>query len=153
MPETTETTVVNDRRQDEVFRYVADFGNLADWDPTFERSERLDSGELGVGSRFRAVMSLGGKDVEIEWTLTHYDEPNRVVLDGASDRFTTREDIRVEPVGDGTQVTYTGSYDTDRSDLLDAASKPAFSFVGKAAIRGLERTLNEQHDEQEERRP
>jgi hypothetical protein len=143
VPETTETTVVNNRDQVAVFRYLADFGNLAEWDPTFDESSRLDSGELGVGSRFRGVMSFAGNDVEIEWTLTHYDEPNRVVLDGASERFTTQEDIRVEPVGDGTQVTYTGRYDTDASDLLDAASKPAFFFVGKAAIRGMNQTLNE----------
>lgn len=143
MPETTETTVVDDRDQVKVFRYLADFGNLADWDPSFDDSRRLDDGPLGVGSRFAATMSLAGRSIDVEWTLTHYDEPNRVVLDGGSDRFTSQEDIRVEAVDDGTKVTYTGRFDTDAPDLIDAATKPAFFFVGKAAIGGLRRTLND----------
>jgi hypothetical protein len=141
VPETTETTVV-DRDRTEVFRYLADFSHLADWDPSFDRSERLDAGPLGEGARFKAVMSFLGNDVEIDFTCTHYDEPNRVVLDGVSDRFTTQEDIRVASTPDGTEVTYTGSFDTDAPDLLDATTKPGFFFVGKSAIRGMHRTLS-----------
>jgi dehydrogenase/reductase SDR family member 12 len=144
VPETTESTVVSTRDQREVFDYLADFSNLAEWDPTFVRSERLDDGPLGVGSRFEAVMKLAGREVEIAWTVTEYDAPNRVVLDGAADRFTSQEDVRVEPVDEGTKVTYTGRFDTDAPDLLDATSKPAFLLVGKAAIRGMHRELEEQ---------
>lgn len=140
MPETTETTVV-DRDRTEVFRYLADFGNLADWDPSFARSERLDAGPLAEGSRFRATMEFLGNEVAIDFTCTHYDEPNRVVLDGVAERFTTQEDIRVASTPEGTEVTYTGSFDTDAPDLLDASTKPGFFFVGKAAIRGMQRTL------------
>lgn len=140
MPETTETTVV-DRDRTEVFRYLADFGNLADWDPSFDRSERLDAGPLGEGSRFEAAIEFLGNEVKIDFTCTHYDEPNRVVLDGVSERFTTQEDIRVASTPEGTEVTYTGSFDTDAPDLLDAATEPGFFFVGKAAIRGMQRAL------------
>jgi hypothetical protein len=35
-------------------------------------------------------------------------------------------------------VTYTSEFETDKPDLLDAASKPAFWLVGKRAISGLE---------------
>lgn len=139
--ETTETTVV-DRPQAEVFRYLADFGNLADWDPGFARSRRLDEGPLGEGSRFEAAMSLAGTEVEITFTCIRFDEPNHVVLDGVSDRFTTREDIRVAATDGGTEVTYTGSFDTQAPDLLEAASKPGFFLVGKRAIRGMHERLS-----------
>jgi hypothetical protein len=143
VPETTETTVL-DRDRTEVFRYLADFGNLADWDPSFDSSERLDSGPLGEGSRFKATLEMLGNEVEIDFVCSVYDEPNRVVLDGTSDRFTTQEDIRVGTADDGrTEVSYTGSFDTEAPDLLDAATKPGFFFVGKAAIRGMQRTLGD----------
>jgi hypothetical protein len=150
VPETTETTIVDTHDQAAVFRYVADLGNLADWDPSFDESERLDDGPLGEGSRFRGVMSFAGRDIEIAWTLTHYDEPNRVVLDGSSDRFTTQEDIRVAPVDEGTEVTYTGRFDTDAPDLVDALTKPGFFFVGKAAIAGMHERLEREFGDQDE---
>lgn len=144
MPETTETTTVSTKDPREVFDYLADFSNLAEWDPTFVRSERLDDGPIGVGSRFEAVMKLLGREVEILWTVSEYDAPNRVVLDGASEKFTSQEDVRVEAVDAGTKVTYTGRFDTDAPDLVDASSKPAFLLVGMAAIKGMHRKLEEE---------
>jgi uncharacterized protein YndB with AHSA1/START domain len=140
MPETTETTTLP-RPADEVFRYLADFGNLAEWDPMFERSERRDSGPLGVGSRFRAVGSVAGNDLPLELEVVEFDEPRRVVLQGQGDGISTREDLRVEPTDGGCEVTYTSSFETDKPDLVDAASKPGFVLVGKRAIRGLEEEL------------
>jgi uncharacterized protein YndB with AHSA1/START domain len=140
MPETTETTQLP-RPVDEVFRYLADFSNLAEWDPMFERSERTDDGELGVGARFHVVGSVAGTSFPLDLEIVEYDEPRRVVLRGEGDGLRTREDLRLEPTSDGCEVTYTSSFETDKPDLLDAASKPAFVLVGRSAIRGLEDRL------------
>jgi uncharacterized protein YndB with AHSA1/START domain len=140
MPETTETTRLP-RPAEEVFPYLADFGNLAEWDPMFERSERVDAGALGVGARFHVVGSVAGSDLPLELEIVEYDEPRRVVFHGTGDGLTTREDLRVEPTADGCEVTYTSSFETDKPDLLDAASKPGFVLIGKRAIRGLEDRL------------
>jgi uncharacterized protein YndB with AHSA1/START domain len=141
MPETTETTRLP-RPAEEVFPYLADFGNLAEWDPMFDRSERLDDGELGLGSRFHVVGSVAGSDLPLDLEIVEYDRPHRVVFQGHGDGLRTREDLRVQPTTDGCEVTYTSSFETDRSDLLDAASKPAFVLIGKRAIRGLEERLS-----------
>jgi uncharacterized protein YndB with AHSA1/START domain len=37
---------------DEVFNAIVDGGNFADWNPTVRASRRLDSGEVGDGTRF-----------------------------------------------------------------------------------------------------
>jgi uncharacterized protein YndB with AHSA1/START domain len=140
MPETTETTTLP-RPAEEVFRYLADFSNLAEWDPMFERSERTDDGPLGVGSRFHVVGSVAGSELELDLEIVEYDAPRRVALRGTGDGIRTREDLRVEPTADGSEVTYTSSFETDKPDVVDAATKPGFVLVGKRAISGLEDRL------------
>jgi uncharacterized protein YndB with AHSA1/START domain len=141
MPETTETTQLP-RPAEEVFRYLADFSNLAEWDPMFERSERVDDGPLGVGARFHVVGSVAGSELTLDLEIVEYDEPRRVVFRGTGDGLRTREDLEVAPTAEGCEVTYTSSFETDKPDVVDAASKPGFVLVGKRAIRGLEQQLD-----------
>lgn len=138
MPETTETTTVDGPRED-VFRRVADFSRLAEWDPTFVHSERVDDGPLGVGSTFDCRMRVVDVEVPMVLEVVEYDEPSHVTLSGSGDGFTTREEITVgAPDGEGrVRVTYASGFDTDTPDWLDALGQPAFTLVGKAAIRGL----------------
>lgn len=137
MPETTETATFA-RSPEDVFDHLADFGRLAEWDPMFDRSERLDDGPLGVGSRFRTVGSVFGREFELDLEIVEYERPDHVVLHGESSSMTTRESIRVEPHPDGgSEVTYTSSFETSAPDLIDAATKPAFVVVGKKAIGGM----------------
>jgi dehydrogenase/reductase SDR family member 12 len=137
MPETTETTTLS-RTPEDVFAALADFSKLADWDPMFDRSERLDSGPIGIGSRFRAVGTAAGSEIDLELEIVEYEAPRRVVLHGTGDGMSTREAIRVEAEDDGASlVTYTSSFETDKPDLVDAMTKPAFVLVGKRAISGM----------------
>lgn len=140
MPQTTETAEF-DRPQREVFDYLADMSNLSEWDPSFDESKRLDDGPLQVGSRFHVVVKVAGVTYPMSLELTHYDAPSRVVFKGEGESLHTTEDITVEPSNGGSKVTYNSSYESDKSDLLDAAGKPAYTLVGKAAINGMRDTL------------
>lgn len=137
MPETTETTTFR-RPADEVFDLLADFGNLADWDPMFDRSRRIDDGPLDVGARFAVTGSVAGRAVELDMEVVEYDRPRKIVLRGQGDGLTTTEDLRVEPTTEGCEVTYRSEFETDKPDLVDAASKPAFVAIGKRAISGMQ---------------
>jgi carbon monoxide dehydrogenase subunit G len=145
VPETTETETF-DRPADEVFHFLADFGRLAEWDPMFERSERLDDGPIGVGSRFRAVASMLGRQLPLEFTVARYDEPRHVVIHGAGDGVRTTEDITVEPAGTGCEVTYRSAVETDKPDLVERLATPAYTVVGKRAMRGLRDALEDGTD-------
>ena len=46
--------------QHEVFEYLADFSNAKEWDPSVKSAERLDTGEIKVGSTFRLVSRVHG---------------------------------------------------------------------------------------------
>lgn len=143
MPTTTETTTV-DAPQEDVFDYVADFSHLAEWDPTFVRSDRVDSGPIDVGSTFDCRMVILDVQVPMALEVVRYERPHRVVLEGMGDGFRTREEITVAPSDDGTvEVAYTSEFDTDTAEWLDAASAPVFTVVGKAAMHGLHRHLEQ----------
>lgn len=141
MPTTTETTTVDAPQQD-VFDYVADFSHLAEWDPTFVVSDRVDEGALGVGSTFDCRMVVLDVQVPVALEITRYERPQRVVLQGTGDGFTTREEITVAPAAaGGVEVSYTSEFDTDTPDWVDAMGAPVFTVVGKAAVRGLHHHL------------
>jgi carbon monoxide dehydrogenase subunit G len=137
MPETTETATFA-RPAQEVFDLVADFGNVADWDPMFEESMRLDDGPLDVGSRFKVKGSMAGKTIDLDMEIVEYNRPQRVVIKGVGDGLETREDISVQPVAEGCEVTYHSEFSTDKPDIVDAASKPAYMAIGKRAINGMQ---------------
>jgi uncharacterized protein YndB with AHSA1/START domain len=143
VPETTETITV-DRPVAEVFTRVADFSDLAEWDPTFDSSRRIDEGPLGVGSSFQVRGSTAGQDLDLVLTITEYDPPRKVVFNGTGDGMNTTERIEVTSTDDGgSEVTYHSAFETERSDLLDAALQVPFWFVGKATIRRLQEWLED----------
>jgi hypothetical protein len=90
-------------------------------------------------------MKLAGSEHEITWTVTEHDAPQRVVLDGVADTFTSQEDIRVEPGGRGHEG------DLHRT-VRDRHARPArrggqarvLDPRGKVVIRHLRDTVEEQ---------
>ena len=67
---------------DETFAYVADFANSQDWDPGVATAERLDTGPVGVGSRYRLGVRMGGRVAPMEYRISVFEPPTRVVLTG-----------------------------------------------------------------------
>lgn len=122
----------------EAFRFIADFSNLADWDPSFERSVRLDDGELGEGSRF-LVRSVTG--FELTYEITTFDPGRHVVLEGHGGGVTSIDDITFHATPDGTEVVWNANVDTPAPDLVEKLGTPVFKVVGKIAAAGMRRTL------------
>ena len=127
------------------FAFIAEWQHLDEWDPTFERAERLTGGPVREGSRFRTVMSAGpAGDVEIRYRIEEHQPPERLVMHGEADSFTTVDTITFEPIEGGTRVTYDASVDTGAPDWVDAMGTPLFKLVGKlGAARGLRDRLGE----------
>ncbi len=92
---------------DAAFAFVADFANSSIWDPGTATSERLDPGPVGVGSRYRLGVRLGGRVAPMAYRIAVFEPPNRVVLAGEGSGVSAIDDIRFEAVGTGTRVDYT----------------------------------------------
>lgn len=135
-------TLETDRPVEEVFAYLADFSTTQEWDPGVVRAKRGEAGELGVGSTFDLVASFLGRENELTYTITEYDAPHAVTLQGENATVVSLDRIATEPAGGGTRITY----DADLSlkgplRLLDPGLKLVFGRVGDRALEGLRGTL------------
>jgi len=129
---------------EESFAYIADFANQMHWDPNTVSSERLDEGPVGVGSRYRLGVRLGGRVAPMEYRITTFESPRRVVLAGEGSGVTATDEIRFEPVGSGTGIDYTA--DIRLGGALRLAQPflgRAFDKIGREAVEGMKRTLDE----------
>ena len=90
---------------EEVFPYLFDDDKVPQWTTGLERYERLDSGPLGRGSRFREALEVSGQRIDGELEITAYDPPrsaeSRTEVRGVDIVFT----YELEPSGAGARLT------------------------------------------------
>lgn len=98
--------VIVRRPLEEVFAFISDFENEPRWKPGLVHEvQRLSPSGHGVGTRYREVLSAGGKQVALTFEVMAY-EPNRRVGFVASGSGTIGI-YEVEPVAGGTKLTFT----------------------------------------------
>jgi hypothetical protein len=125
------------------FRYVADFSRQAEWDPNTVSARRIDAGDLGVGARFALQVKVGRKAVPMEYRITEYEAPTRVVLVGEGGGVWSQDVITFTEVPDGTRVDYVA--EIKLGGLLGLAQPllgPALARVGRGAVEGMQRELD-----------
>lgn len=99
-----ESAVVIDRPLQEVFEFVADAENQAQWSAEGARYERISQGPLGVGTTWRYTTRFFGRRVEGIRTITEF-EPNSSFGFHATALFDVMGHFHFEPMPTGTKVT------------------------------------------------
>ncbi|UCC99777.1 MAG: SDR family NAD(P)-dependent oxidoreductase, partial [Phycisphaerales bacterium] len=137
-------TIRVDRPVRDVFRYAGDFENVEQWDPGISESKKVTPGPVGVGTVYNVLVKSGPWRIPMQYTVTEYAPPNRVVLEGEGKRIRALDSITFEERPNGTEVIYTA--DLSFSGALASAEpvmKGMLDRVGRKAIVGLEISLNE----------
>src|SRR5689334_24067385 len=80
----------------DAFDYVADFSNAASWDPGVASAVRLESGPIREGTRVRLGVRIGRRVTPMDYVVTTWQPPSRVVLTGSGSGVTAIDDIRFE---------------------------------------------------------
>jgi uncharacterized protein YndB with AHSA1/START domain len=92
---------------EEVFPYLFEADKVPQWTTGLHRYERLDSGALGAGSRFRENLEVSGQKIDATLEITAYDPPrraeSRTEIRGIDVSFT----YALAPNGGGTRLTQT----------------------------------------------
>jgi uncharacterized protein YndB with AHSA1/START domain len=143
--------VVIDRRPEEVFAYLEDVANHAEFTDHFFKDFRLtreDSLGLGAGARFRVDAPLN----RFSWadvTIVEAEAPKRIVQRGRTGKFnrirllTTYE---IERTGSSSEVRLTTETETPRmlSDrIMEAIGKGSYKRKQGKALRRLRRILED----------
>jgi len=128
---------------EEAFAYVADFANSQEWDPGVATAERIDPGPVGIGSRYRLGVRMGRRVAEMEYRISVFEPPFRVLLTGSGSGVDAVDDIRFERVENGTVVDYTADIKLGGAlGLVQPLLGRAFANLGRNAVDGMQRTLD-----------
>ena len=129
--------------RDAAFAYVADFTRQSEWDPNTVTSKRVDEGQLGVGSRFSLEVKIGSKVAPVEYRITEWEVPSRVVLIGEGSGVWTEDTITFSEEADGTRVDYEAEIKlSGLLGLVQPLMGRAFASIGKAAVAGMKQELD-----------
>ena len=136
------TSIPTPRQPDDAFGYMAAFENVADWDPGVTRAERLDSGDLKVGSRFLVVVSSVGRKLPFEYQIVEHEPPHRVVLEAETASLRSVDEIVVNPAPMGATVIYNANLELlGGLRFFNPVLGLGFKRVAARAAFGLRREL------------
>ena len=137
-------TIQSKKSPDEAFEYLADFAHAREWDPGVVEGENLTGQPIGPDSRFRLVARFLGLQVPLEYRISIFEPPRRVVFQADQDAVRSTDEIRVVPVGAGTSVTYDADLRLKGplGRLMDPLLGLAFRRIGDRAAVGLGKALN-----------
>ena len=130
------------RSVEEAFAYVADFTTVAEWDPGIHESRKV-SGAGGVGSVYAVQAEFRGKKVPFTYTVTAFEQNERIVLDGVGEKATSLDTISFETAGeDRTRITYTADFELKGVfRVVEPFLGGTFKSLARKALAGLEAKL------------
>ena len=138
--ETIETTLP----RDDAFAFIADFANSAAWDPGTATSERIGDGPVGVGTRYRLGVRMRGRVAPMEYRITTFEVPSRVVLAGTGSGVAATDDITFVATPGGTRIEYVATIHLrGLMRLVEPFVGGAFAKIGRDARDGMQRALDE----------
>lgn len=128
----------------ETFAFIADFANASQWDPGVATSERIDAGPVGLGARYRLGVRMAGRVAPMEYRITTFEAPTRVVLTGEGSNVSAVDEIRFEATPAGTTIDYTADIRLGGwMRFIQPFVGGAFEKIAKNALGGMQRALDE----------
>ena len=127
----------------EVFRYLAEFENAAEWDPGIAEATRLTDGPVRLGTEFDIVALFRGKRQRFRYRVTELDDGRRIVLAGDGEKATSVDTIVVEPAEAGSRITYTAEIKLKGlRRIAEPLLKPTLAKTADEGLAGLKLTLD-----------
>ena len=101
---TFHNTVTIARPTDEVFAFLADFGNIPAWNYAITRTVQTSPGPAGVGATYRQTRTIPRRSEEA-FEVTHFAPPSRLAVKGQIGPFDATSSYLLQPTADGTRLT------------------------------------------------
>lgn len=124
---------------DDVFAYLADFSNAAEWDPGTASSAPRDGGPPHVGEVYDLVVTWGSRSLDMQYELVDLEEPTLIKLVGDGSTTAAIDTMILTELPDGgTSVHY--SADIRLKGVLRIAEPflgSKFAALGDAAEREM----------------
>lgn len=127
------------------FDYLAEFSNIADWDPAVPRATASAGDPLAVGARFDVDFKSLGSERTLVYETVEIERPRRVVLRAEEPTFVSVDVMTFDlKPGGGTIVTYDADVKLKGPlALFELPFRMIFRRLGDNARDGLRRKLAE----------
>ena len=137
---TVETSVVINRPVEEVFAYVVDPSNTAQWAGPVVKAKKTSDGPVGLGTTSKRVTQFLGRRMDATYEIIEF-EPNNSYRDKTtSGPVPMKSRISVESVKEGAKVTITGEIEAAGFFKL---AEPLLSRMAKRQISTDVQTLKD----------
>jgi Polyketide cyclase / dehydrase and lipid transport len=103
-----EGEIIIGRPVDVVFDYVADQSNEPRYNPQMVRAEKITTGPVGKGTRFRSAVASTGRTAEMLIECTGYDRPTLYATTTTMAQADISYTLRFETAGAGTRMRWSG---------------------------------------------
>jgi carbon monoxide dehydrogenase subunit G len=128
---------------EETFAFIADFANSSRWDPGVATSERIDAGPVALGARYDLGVRMRGKVAPMEYRITTFEPPTRVILTGEGSGVSAVDEIKFEKTATGTSIDYTADIRLGGwMRLAQPFVGGAFEKIAKDALGGMQQALD-----------
>lgn len=131
-----EKIVYINRPLEEVFEFSTNPVNDPKWRDSAVSGEKTSDGPIGVGSTFRSVDKLIGREIESTVEVTVWDPPNKYGVKALGGPMPFEMIQTLESKEGGTQLTLSGQAE------IGGFFKLAEGLVGKQLEKQMEKDLN-----------
>jgi len=140
-----ERTLSVDVPLERVWTFLTDFTTTEEWDPPTV-STTLVSGDGDVGSVYRNVSKILGRETEIDYTVVEREPMTLFRLAGRTSSMTMLDTMEFEQIGDRTRVTYTAEFKPEGvakliEPLMPLGLKKLGDDAAESIVRELERLV------------
>ena len=137
-----EGEIIIGRPVEEVFDVVADERNEPRYNPRLLWVEKISSGPISRGTRFRAATKTTGRPVEMTIEFTEYERPRRLSSSTRMPTMEIRGTLTFDPVPEGARMRW--SWEVHPHGLFRMLM-PVITLIGRrqeeAVWAGLKRFL------------
>src|SRR5215212_1764147 len=138
------------RPVEEVFDVVADERNEPGYNPRLLWVEKISSGPIGHGTRFRAATKTMGRPVEMVIEFTEYERPRRLASSTHMPTMEIRGVLSFEPVPQGTRMRW--SWELQPRGVIRLL-RPLIARMGQRQEKKIWASLKQFLEAQEESLP
>ena len=122
---------------DEVFAYVSNLDNMAEWQTGVTSARRTSAGDLGVGATAQVTRELMGQRLEAPLTVTAYEPPHRLGIGSEVSGVKAAATMDLAPADDGAATDLTFAMEI-RGSMLTSFMEP---MIASAAGGDIEASL------------
>jgi carbon monoxide dehydrogenase subunit G len=138
-----EESVFIARPPQEVFDFLVRSENIPVWDSSVVKAEQITEGPPGPGTRGKGTSKIMGRHFDWVVETTDFDPPKRTVVRSVEGKFDFTVTNTLEPVGDGTRLTFRIDADSGLGGIFGKLADPLVVKAQGRTVRANLETLAE----------